>query len=75
MRAIRRVMSGTIVTRLSLHPGYSSPMRADQHELPTPRATLRSVVPLVELRFRGANCGSGLTDFVVTATEVTGRPR
>jgi hypothetical protein len=50
-------------------------MRADQHELPTPRATLRSVVPLVELRFRGANCGSGLTDFVVTATEVTGRPR
>ena len=79
-------------------------MRDDQHELPTPRTTLRTSYvrvlvwckscryqrdadlqalidagrgdsPLVELRFRGANCGSGLTDFVVTATEVTGRPR
>jgi hypothetical protein len=29
-------------------------------------------VSLVELRFRCSNCGSGLTDFVVTAT---GRPR
>jgi hypothetical protein len=88
---------------LSLHPGYSSPMRADQHELPT-RTTLRTGyvrvrvwckscrrqrdadlqalvdagrgdVPLVELRFRCANCRSSLTDFVVTATEATGRPR
>ncbi len=32
-------------------------------------------VPLVEMRFRCANCGSRLTDFVVTATEATGRPR
>ena len=89
---------------MSLHPGYSSPMRADQHELPTPRTTLRTGyvrvrvwckscrrqrdadlqalvdagrgdVPLVEMRFRCANCGSRLTDFVVTATEATGRPR
>jgi hypothetical protein len=32
-------------------------------------------VPLVELRFRCSNCGSGLTDFVVTSTEATGQPR
>jgi hypothetical protein len=79
-------------------------MRADQHELPTPRTTLRARyvrvlvwckacrhrrdadlqglvdagrgdVPLVHLRFRCANCGSRLTDFVVTATEETGQPR
>jgi hypothetical protein len=30
-----------------------------------------ATVPLVELRF----CGSGLTGFVVTATEATGLPR
>ena len=35
----------------------------------------RGDVPLVRLRFRCSNCGSGLTDFVVTATELTGRPR
>ena len=34
-----------------------------------------ATVPLVNLRFRCSNCGSGLTDFVVTATEETGRPR
>ena len=79
-------------------------MRADHHELPTPRTTLRARyvrvlvwckscrhrrdadlqalvdagrgdVPLIHLRFRCSNCGSGLTDFVVTATEATGRPR
>ncbi len=79
-------------------------MRADHHELPTPRTTLRARyvrvlvwckacrhrrdadlqglvdagrgdVPLVHLRFRCSNCGSGLTDFVVTATEATGLPR
>jgi hypothetical protein len=79
-------------------------MRADHHELPTPRTTLqtgyvrvlvwckscrhrcdadlqglvdadRGDVPLIELRFRCANCGSRLTDFVVTAAEATGRPR
>ena len=79
-------------------------MRADQHELPTPRTTprtgyvrvlvwckscrhrrdadLRALVdagrgdvPLVELRFRCSNCASTLTDFVVTSTEETGRPR
>jgi Zn finger protein HypA/HybF involved in hydrogenase expression len=79
-------------------------MCADQHELPTPRTTLRSRyvrvlvwckscrhrrdaglqavidagkgdVPLMELRFRCSNCGSQLTDFVVTATEETGQPR
>ena len=79
-------------------------MRADHHELPTPRTTLRARyvrvlvwckacrhqrdadlqglvdagrgdVPLVELRFRCSNCGSGLTDFVVTSAEATGRPR
>jgi len=35
----------------------------------------RGDVPLVRLRFRCANCGSSLTDCVVTATEATGRPR
>jgi transposase-like protein len=35
----------------------------------------RGDVPLVHLRFRCANCGSRLTDFVVTATEETGQPR
>jgi hypothetical protein len=34
----------------------------------------RGDVPLVELRFRCANCRSSLTDFVVTATQATGRP-
>src|SRR4051794_20392175 len=82
-----------VVTPLGLQQ-----MRADHHELPTPRTTLRTGyvrvlvwckacrhrrdadlqgpdrrrrgdVPLVELRFRCANCGSRLTDFVVTATE------
>ena len=75
-------------------------MRADQHELPTPRTTLRTAyvrvrvckscrrqrdadlqalvdagrgdVPLIHLRFRCTNCGSGLTDFVVTSTESDG---
>jgi len=32
-------------------------------------------VPLLDLRFRCSNCGSGLTDFVVTAREETGLPR
>jgi hypothetical protein len=32
-------------------------------------------VPLIHLRFRCSNCRSGLTDFVVTATEATGLPR
>jgi hypothetical protein len=32
-------------------------------------------VPLIHLRFRCSNCGSGLTDFVVTSTEATGQPR
>ena len=79
-------------------------MRADHHELPTPRTTRRTGyvcvlvwckacrhrrdadlqrlidagkgdVPLVDLRFRCSNCGSSLTDFVVTSTEATGRPR
>jgi hypothetical protein len=79
-------------------------MRADHHELPTPRTTLRARyvrvlvwckscrhqrdadlqalidachgdVPLIHLRFRCSNCGSSLTDFVVTATEATGQPR
>lgn len=79
-------------------------MRADQHELPAPRTTLRTGyvrvrvwckscrrqrdadlqslvdagkgdIPLIHLRFRCSNCGSGLTDFVVTATEATGLPR
>ena len=35
----------------------------------------RGDVPLIHLRFRCSNCGSGLTDFVVTATEATGLPR
>ena len=35
----------------------------------------RGDVPLVHLRFRCANCGRRLTDFVVTATEETGQPR
>jgi hypothetical protein len=35
----------------------------------------RGDVPLVKLRFPCANCGSRLTDFVVTATEATGLPR
>ena len=32
----------------------------------------RGDVPLVDLRFGCSNCGSRLTDFVVTATEATG---
>ena len=32
-------------------------------------------VPLIHLRFRCSNCCSGLTDFVVTATEATSLPR
>jgi len=35
----------------------------------------RGDVPLIYLRFRCSNCGSSLTDFLVTATEATGQPR
>jgi hypothetical protein len=35
----------------------------------------RGDVPLAETRFRCSNCGSRLTDFVVTAKDATGRPR
>jgi Zn finger protein HypA/HybF involved in hydrogenase expression len=35
----------------------------------------RGDVPLVHLRFRCSHCRSERTDFVVTATEATGRPR
>jgi hypothetical protein len=35
----------------------------------------RGDVPLVEMRFRCANFGTSLTDFVVTATEATGQSR
>ena len=51
--------------------------RADQHEDADLHALIagRDDVPLVEMRFRCTNCGSGLTDFVVTATEARGQPR
>ena len=35
----------------------------------------RGDVPLIHLRFRCSNCSGSLTDSVMTATEVTGRPR
>ena len=35
----------------------------------------RGDVPLTSMRFRCSNCGSRLTDFVVTAKEQFGRPR
>ena len=76
-------------------------MRADHHELPTPRTTLssryvvvlvwckscrhqgeadlqglvdagRGDTPLVELRWRCANCRSRLTDFVCTGRTAIG---
>ncbi len=49
------------------------------HRAPADLAALieggKGDVPLIHLRFRCSNCGSGLTDFVVTATEATGPPR
>ena len=42
MRASRRVMSGTDVTGLSSIRARVRRMRADHHELPTPRTTLRT---------------------------------
>ncbi len=64
--------------QISIAPLGSVLGRADHHEDADLHALIdagRGDVPLVGMRFRCANCGSRLTDFVVTATEATGRPR